>query len=53
MSVRALEKINQCEPELWVKVVPIKYTSITQLNLLTFRLSTRPLTKPFLWKTTL
>lgn len=31
---------NQCEPEPGVKAVPIKYTPITLLNLLTFLLST-------------
>lgn len=31
---------NQCVPEPRVKVVPIKYASITPLNLLTFPLST-------------
>lgn len=34
------KKKNQCVPEPRVKVVPIKYASITPLNLLTFPLST-------------
>lgn len=40
MSVRALK--NQCEPEPRVKVVPIKYASITPLN---FPLSKHVLTR--------